>query len=98
MSILLLVACAVAESVVWLWRLRAGVGASALSAGLSTVGVCVTRVVFLGAGLQAALQDRLLIGGAAYAIAAGLSTWAAHRLAYRLGDRREAFRVGRRSM
>jgi hypothetical protein len=71
----ILILCAVAEAVVWLWRLRAGVGKSAMQAGLSTVGVCACRVVFLAAGVQASIAGDIWVAGTAYCLAAGVATW-----------------------
>ena len=71
-----LIVCAVMEAGVWLWRLRAGVGSNAVQAGLSTVGVCVCRVLFLAAGVQAAIAGDLVVAGGAYCLAAGATTWA----------------------
>lgn len=78
MSILLLALCAVLEAVIWLWRLRAGVGSCPRSAALSTVGVCATRVLFLYAGVQATLAGDAITGGFVYCASAGVATWAAH--------------------
>lgn len=77
--IAVLVLVAIAEAVIWLWRLRAGVGNSRWHAALSTVGVCATRVAFLWAGVTATLKgDHPLIAAAAYCLAAGLSTLLVH--------------------
>ncbi len=78
MSIGLLMLCAVLEAVIWLWRLRAGVGSCPRAAAWSTLGVCATRVLFVYAGVSATLAGDVLIGGAAYCVSAALATWAAH--------------------
>lgn len=78
MSMLLLAIVAVLEAVVWLWRFRAGIGASRWNAAISTVAVCATRVAFLAAGVSAALAGDMLVGGLVYCASAGAATFVVH--------------------
>lgn len=61
---------AVLEAVVWLWRLRSGVGASRWQSAASTVGVCATRMLWLAAGVQATLKEEWVVGTVVYCGAA----------------------------
>lgn len=74
-ELLLIIFAGVAESVVWLWRLRSGVGASRLSAAGAAAAVCACRVLFTGAGFAAAMAGSFWIAGAAYCLAAFGATW-----------------------
>jgi hypothetical protein len=78
MTTLLLCLVAVLESVVMLWRIRAGVGGSAFQAGASASAMCATRVLWLNLGVAAALEGRALVAGLAYCLSAGAATWMVH--------------------
>lgn len=78
MTLALLALVAVLEAVVWLWRLRAGVGTSRTHAAASTVAVCATRVLWLYAGVGALMEGRGAAGGVVYCIAAGAATYVFH--------------------
>ncbi len=78
MNTVILVLVAITEAVVWLWRLRAGVGKSRWHAAASTVLVCLTRMVWLWAGVKVTLDGSPVIGAIAYCGAAGLAPFVVH--------------------
>lgn len=76
----ILVGVAIAEAVVWLWRLRSGVGDSRWHAAASATLVCATRMVWLWAGVRVTLDGSPIVGGILYCGAAGIATWFFHPL------------------
>lgn len=78
MNVAVLIFVAVAEAIVWLWRLRSGVGASRWQAGASAALVCLTRMVWLWAGVKATLEGSPVVGTIAYCGAAGVATTLVH--------------------
>ena len=66
----------VLEGVVWFWRLRTGAkGSLPANAAMSTLVLCVLRVMFVAGGFSAALAGDLVLGGLAYAVSAAGVTW-----------------------
>lgn len=76
--LIMLALVAAAEAVVWIWRMRTAVGSSRWRAALATVGVCATRCLWLGAGVQAAMEGSLILGSAVYIGVAAAATVLVH--------------------
>ena len=66
------------------WRIRSGVGRSRWSAAGAAGAMCLLRVVWMAAGVSAALDGRAAQAGAAYVFTA----WAATLLSHRSQDAR----------
>jgi hypothetical protein len=83
---LMLALVAVLESIVYVWRYAVGAKLSVsrgmwpnVEAAISTLLVCVTRVIFVAAGVSAFIAGEIVLGGVIYAgtaaIATGLTHW-----------------------
>lgn len=82
---LMLAIVAVLESLVYVWRYAVGARlmasrgwSSHLEAGISTALVCVTRVIFVAAGVSAVLAGEIVLGGLVYAVTAAIATALTH--------------------
>lgn len=82
---LMLAIVAVMESLVYVWRYAVGARLMAsrgwgshLEAGISTLLVCVTRVIFVAAGVSAVLAGEIVLGGLVYAVTAAIATALTH--------------------
>ena len=81
-----LILIGVAEAVVYHFRYRSAVGDSASRSGLWAFAVCALRAAFIAVGASAVIEGAGVWEViAAYAVPAGVATWAVHAMHGRRG-------------
>lgn len=89
-ALIVLAVLAITESAVWLWRLRTGIGSSAIMSAISATLVAWTRFGFLVAGISATMRSDVYRSFVVYGVSVFVATFVAHVVAERFRTRRDA--------